>query len=155
MEKRTGAAQRSRQAHKPPQRGNGSRILVVIAVVLAVMIVGVGCGFLTATLNTKQDLEDVRPAASSQIYDINGNELANVHAEQNRVPVKISQVPEHLKDAFIAVEDVRFYDHSGVDPKGIMRAVFANITNKGVAEGGSTITQQLAKNAYLTQDRTY
>ena len=155
MEKRTGAAQRSRQAHKPPQRSNGSRILIVIAVVLAVMIVGVGCGFLTATLNTKQDLEDVRPAASSQIYDINGNELANVHAEQNRVPVKISQVPEHLKDAFIAVEDVRFYDHSGVDPKGIMRAVFANITNKGVAEGGSTITQQLAKNAYLTQDRTY
>ncbi|MDD7677599.1 MAG: penicillin-binding protein 1A [Anaerovibrio sp.] len=155
MEKRTGAAQRSRQAHKPPQRGNGSRILVVIAVVLAVMIVGVGCGFLTATLNTKQDLEDVRPAASSQIYDINGNELANVHAEQNRVPVKISQVPEHLKDAFIAVEDVRFYDHAGVDPKGIMRALIANITNKGVAEGGSTITQQLAKNAYLTQDRTY
>ena len=155
MEKRTGAAQRSRQAHKPPQRSNGSRILIVIAVVLAVMIVGVGSGFLTATLNTKQDLEDVRPAASSQIYDINGNELANVHAEQNRVPVKISQVPEHLKDAFIAVEDVRFYDHAGVDPKGIMRALIANITNKGVAEGGSTITQQLAKNAYLTQDRTY
>lgn len=155
MEKRTGAAQKSRQAHKPPQRSSGSRILLIIAVVITVMIVGVGCGFLTATLNTKQDLEDVRPAASSQIYDINGNELANVHAEQNRVPVKISQVPEHLKDAFIAVEDVRFYEHSGVDPKGIMRAVFANITNKGVAEGGSTITQQLAKNAYLTQDRTY
>lgn len=155
MEKRTGAAQKSRQAHKPPQRSSGSRILIIIAVVITVMIVGVGCGFLTATLNTKQDLEDVRPAASSQIYDINGNELANVHAEQNRVPVKISQVPEHLKDAFIAVEDVRFYEHSGVDPKGIMRAVFANITNKGVAEGGSTITQQLAKNAYLTQDRTY
>lgn len=155
MEKRTGAAQKSRQAHKPPRRNSGSRILLIVAVVLTVMIVGVGCGFLTATLNTKQDLEDVRPAASSQIYDINGNELANVHAEQNRVPVKISQVPEHLKDAFIAVEDVRFYEHSGVDPKGIMRAVFANITNKGVAEGGSTITQQLAKNAYLTQDRTY
>ena len=118
------------------------------------MIAGVGCGFLTATLNTKQDLEDVRPAASSHIYDINGNELANVHAEQNRVPVKIDKIPEHLKDAFIAVEDVRFYEHAGVDPKGIMRAVIANITNKGVSEGGSTITQQLAKNAYLTQDRT-
>ncbi|MCI7234850.1 MAG: penicillin-binding protein 1A, partial [Veillonellaceae bacterium] len=101
-----------------------------------------------------QDLEDVRPAASSHIYDINGNELANVHAEQNRVPVKIDKIPEHLKDAFIAVEDVRFYEHAGVDPKGIMRAVIANITNKGVSEGGSTITQQLAKNAYLTQDRT-
>ena len=52
------------------------------------------------------------------------------------------------------MEDVRFYEHAGVDPKGIMRAVIANITNKGVSEGGSTITQQLAKNAYLTQDRT-
>ena len=155
MEKRTGAAQRSRQAHKPPKKQNSAtRILTVFAVILAVMIAGVGCGFLTATLNTKQDLEDVRPAASSQIYDINGNELANVHAEQNRVPVKIDKIPEHLKDAFIAVEDVRFYEHAGVDPKGIMRAVIANITHKGVSEGGSTITQQLAKNAYLTQDRT-
>lgn len=154
MEKRTGAAKRTRQAHKSPKKNSGTRILTVFAVILAVMIAGVGCGFLTATLNTKQDLEDVRPAASSHIYDINGNELANVHAEQNRVPVKITQVPEHLKDAFIAVEDVRFYDHHGVDPKGIVRAVFANLTNKGVSEGGSTITQQLAKNAYLTQDRT-
>ena len=154
MEKRTGAAKRTRQAHKPPQKNSGTRILTVFAVFLAVMIAGVGCGFLTATLNTKQDLEDVRPAASSQIYDINGNELANVHAEQNRVPVKIDKIPEHLKDAFIAVEDVRFYEHAGVDPKGIMRAVIANITHKGVSEGGSTITQQLAKNAYLTQDRT-
>lgn len=154
MEKRTGAAKRTRQAHKPLQKNSGTRILTVFAVIFAVMIAGVGCGFLTATLNTKQDLEDVRPAASSQIYDINGNELANVHAEQNRVPVKIDKIPEHLKDAFIAVEDVRFYEHAGVDPKGIMRAVMANITNKGVSEGGSTITQQLAKNAYLTQDRT-
>lgn len=154
MEKRTGAAKRTRQAHKPPQKNSGTRILTVFVVILAVMIAGVGCGFLTATLNTKQDLEDVRPAASSHIYDINGNELANVHAEQNRVPVKIDKIPEHLKDAFIAVEDVRFYEHAGVDPKGIMRAVIANITNKGVSEGGSTITQQLAKNAYLTQDRT-
>lgn len=154
MEKRTGAAKRTRQAHKPPQKNSGTRILTVFAVIFAVMIAGVGCGFLTATLNTKQDLEDVRPAASSHIYDINGNELANVHAEQNRVPVKIDKIPEHLKDAFIAVEDVRFYEHAGVDPKGIMRAVIANITNKGVSEGGSTITQQLAKNAYLTQDRT-
>lgn len=155
MEKRTGAAKKQRQAQKTSRKINGSRILIIFAVVLAVMVFGVGCGFLTATLNTKQDLEDVRPAASSQIYDINGNELASVHAEQNRVPVKISQVPEHLKDAFIAVEDVRFYDHAGVDPKGIMRALFANITDQEVSEGGSTITQQLAKNAYLTQDRTY
>ncbi|WP_297965056.1 transglycosylase domain-containing protein [uncultured Anaerovibrio sp.] len=159
MEKRTGAAQqRARQAKKPQKSSGGGgarRLLIVFASIIVVMIIGVGCGFLTATLNTKADLADVRPPASSQIYDINGNEIANVHADENRVPVKMNQIPENLKNAFVAVEDARFYEHSGVDPRGIMRAIWSNITSQGVAEGGSTITQQLAKNAYLTQDRTF
>lgn len=155
MEKRTGAARKTRQNQQPKKNGgNGGRLAMIAIAIVVVMVIGVGCGFLTATLNTRQDLDDVRPAASSQIYDINGKELANVHADQNRVPVKITQIPEHLKDAFVAVEDVRFYDHAGIDPKGILRAVWANIAHQGVSEGGSTITQQLAKNAYLTQDRT-
>lgn len=155
MEKRAGAAKK-RQAKKTPSKNNSiSKIIIILVAIVAVMIAGVGCGLMTAGLNTREDLEDVRPAASSQIYDINGNELATVHAEQNRMPVKISQVPQNLKDAFVAVEDVRFYEHAGVDPRGILRAVVANITNQGVAEGGSTITQQLAKNAYLTQERTF
>ncbi|WP_051533322.1 transglycosylase domain-containing protein [Anaerovibrio sp. RM50] len=159
MEKRTGAAQqRARQAKKPQKptgSSSASRILIIVVSIIAVMIIGVGCGFLTATLNTKADLADVRPPASSQIYDINGNEIANVHADENRVPVKMNQIPENLKNAFVAVEDARFYEHSGIDPRGIMRAMWSNITSQGVAEGGSTITQQLAKNAYLTQDRTF
>ena len=61
------SGQKNKTAHKPPQKNSGTRILTVFAVILAVMIAGVGCGFLTATLNTKQDLEDVRPAASSHI----------------------------------------------------------------------------------------
>lgn len=155
MEKRTGAAQRTKQAQKSKKPSSTSRVLIVVAAIFAVMVVGVGCGFLTATLNTRADLADIRPPASSQIYDINGNEIANVHADENRVPVKMNQIPENLKNAFVAVEDVRFYEHSGVDFRGIMRAMWANISNQGVSEGGSTITQQLAKNAYLTQDRTF
>ena len=155
MEKRTGAAQRTKQTKTPPKQSNISRILIIFAAIIAVMVIGVGCGFLTATLNTKADLADIRPPASSQIYDINGNEIANVHADENRVPVKMNQIPENLKNAFVAVEDVRFYEHSGVDFRGIMRALWANISHQGVSEGGSTITQQLAKNAYLTQDRTF
>ena len=119
------------------------------------MVTGIGCGFLTASMNTKPDLaNDILPPASSQIYDINGNEIANVHAAENRRPVKIAQVPQQLQDAFVAVEDNRFYEHSGVDPRGIARALYTNIRGHGVSEGGSTITQQLAKNAYLTQERT-
>ena len=152
MEKRTGA---SRHPREPKKRSNARRIFLGFAIVVAVMFVGIGCGFLTASMNTKPNLtDDIRPPASSQIYDINGNEIANVHAAENRVPVKINQIPKDLQNAFVAVEDARFYDHSGVDPRGILRAVWANITDRGVSEGGSTITQQLAKNAYLTQERT-
>ncbi|MFA6851298.1 MAG: PBP1A family penicillin-binding protein, partial [Selenomonadaceae bacterium] len=152
MERRTNMNRRSRE----PKKGKGSRrILLSIIAIFVVMLTGIGCGFLTASINTKPNLaDDIRPAASSQIYDINGNEIANVHAAENRVPVSISKIPKNLQNAFIAVEDARFYEHSGIDPRGIIRAAWANITNRGVAEGGSTITQQLAKNAYLTQERT-
>ena len=131
------------------------KVILIIGMILFVMIVGVGCGFLTASLNTRSNLaEDIVPPASSQIYDIHGNEIANIHAAENRRPIGINEIPKNLQNAFIAVEDNRFYDHVGIDPRGIIRAVWANIRGRTVTEGGSTITQQLAKNAYLTQDRT-
>lgn len=147
----------SRQKRTPAKKSGNSagRILLGFLIVVLVMVTGIGCGFLTASMNTKPDLaNDIQPPASSQIFDINGNEIANVHATENRMPVKISQVPKNLQDAFVAVEDNRFYDHMGVDPRGIMRAIWSNLRGQTIAEGGSTITQQLAKNAYLTQDRT-
>ncbi|MBO9621857.1 MAG: penicillin-binding protein [Sphingomonas sp.] len=69
-------------------------------------------------------------------------------------PVDAAKLPKHVRNAFIAIEDRRFYDHFGVDPRGILRAVIHNVTSSGGSQGGSTITQQLAKNAFLTQDRT-
>lgn len=154
MEKRS---QRSHQQQRSPKKGNATKhkTLLGIAIVLLVMLTGIGCGFLTASMNTKSDLaDDIRPPASSLVYDANGNEIATIHAAENRMPVKLDQVPKNLQDAFVAVEDNRFYDHIGVDPRGIARAIWANLRGRTVSEGGSTITQQLAKNAYLTQDRT-
>lgn len=146
------------QKKRSPQNTAGThlkRVFVGFLIVFLVMVVGVGCGFLTASMNTKPDLiNDIRPPASSQIYDINGNEIANVHSTENRMPVKLAQIPRELQNAFVAVEDNRFYDHMGVDLRGIARAMWANLRGRTVSEGGSTITQQLAKNAYLTQDRT-
>lgn len=131
------------------------KMILVVGLILFVMVIGVGCGFLTASLNTRSNLaEDIVPPASSQIYDIHGNEIANIHAAENRRPIGINEIPKNLQNAFIAVEDNRFYDHIGIDPRGIVRAIWANIRGRTVTEGGSTITQQLAKNAYLTQDRT-
>ncbi|MDQ0202687.1 transglycosylase domain-containing protein [Pectinatus haikarae] len=149
----------SNRTQTPARRsGNGGwqKTASIAVVILVVMVIGVGCGFLTATINTKPDmLHNIEPPASSQIYDINGNLIETVHAVENRVPVPIAKIPPALQNAFIANEDARFYDHFGIDPRGILRAIWANLTNKEIAEGGSTITQQLAKNAYLTQDRTW
>ncbi len=131
------------------------KIFIGLIIVLLVMATGIGIGFVTANLNVKADLsKDILPPASSQIYDSAGNEIANIHATENRMPVKIEQIPENLRNAFVAIEDNRFYEHKGIDPRGLLRAFYTNIIAQEIAEGGSTITQQLAKNAYLTQDRT-
>ncbi|HYC61091.1 MAG TPA: PBP1A family penicillin-binding protein [Thermoanaerobaculia bacterium] len=83
--------------------------------------------------------------------------LTSVLSEQleNRSPVTLQQMPQHLQDAVVAAEDSRFWHHPGVDPLGIVRAVFRNVKSKGVSEGGSTLTQQLVKNYFLTSERTY
>lgn len=82
--------------------------------------------------------------------------LTSILSEQleNRRPVTLDQVPKHMQDAVVATEDVRFWHHPGVDPLGITRALFRNLKSGGVAEGGSTLTQQLVKNYYLTSERT-
>lgn len=122
---------------------------------ILIVILGAGCGFVGATLQSLPDIgNNMQPAASSQIFDIHGKLISTVHSAENRVPVPIDKVPKNLQNAFIAAEDVRFYEHNGIDPRGILRALATNILHSGVSQGGSTITQQLAKNAFLTQERT-
>lgn len=140
---------------KPPKKKSPlRRFLWIVGILVFLIVAGAGCGFIGATMSDLPDVANVKPAASSQIYDVHGNLITTVHATENRLPVKLSQVPKDLQNAFIATEDNRFYSHHGVDPIGIMRAIWVNIAHDGVAEGGSTITQQLARNAFLTQDRT-
>lgn len=150
--------QERNSTEKGSQRSNKkkfSKLAVILAVVLLVTITGAGLGFLTASIHTMPSLKDeIRPAASSQIYDANGKLITTIHSVENRVPVSINKIPKDLQNAFVAAEDARFYQHMGVDPRGILRALWSNLTGGTVSEGGSTITQQLAKNALLTQERT-
>ncbi|WP_416899804.1 MAG: transglycosylase domain-containing protein [Minwuia sp.] len=87
------------------------------------------------------------------ILDVNGEELAVYGAAGSRA-VPLERLPDHLIDAVIAIEDRRFFYHVGVDPIGILRAIFTNLTSGRVVQGGSTLTQQLAKNLYLGPERT-
>lgn len=150
MENNTG----SPSARSKKKRFNYKKLLLFFIIVWIVVLMGVGLGFLTASINPQTAITQIRPPASSQIYDVNGKLLSNIHSVENRLPVTLKKIPKNLQNAFVAVEDARFYQHNGIDPRGILRAVWSNITSKGVAEGGSTITQQLAKNAYLSQERT-
>ena len=106
-------------------------------------------------------LTDVPPpsasatATATRILYSDGSELGRVGAE-NRIPVRITQVPEHVQLAVLAAEDRGFYSEPGISPKGIARALLTNVRGGGkVQQGGSTITQQYAKNAFLTSERTY
>ena len=104
-------------------------------------------------------LTELRPGASrtpTEIVDHNGQTFLSVYGPEWRVtePVVLSELPDHVTNAFLAAEDVRFRSHFGVDPLGIGRAALSNVRAGGVAQGGSTITQQLAKNHFLTAERT-
>ena len=145
---------------KPPDKNkklksNFLKWIVAIVVIVAVISAGSLLGFYTASLKSMPNLkDDIQPDVSSQIFDINGKVIANIHAGENRVPVSINKIPQNLQNAFIATEDIRFYQHSGIDPRGILRAVWSNLTGGQISEGASTITQQLARNAMLSQEQT-
>lgn len=130
---------------------------VLLLFVLAGGIIGIcgGLGVFKGIIDSAPTitLEDASPTRySSFIYDAEGNQIAKlVAADSNRVPVTMEQIPQDLADAFVAVEDARFYEHNGIDIMGILRAgVTAIKTGFKRQEGASTITQQLIKNTVLT-----
>ncbi len=145
----------NRENGRRRSKKNRRAITIVAVLVFLVMLTGAALGFLTASIHTMPSLKgEIRPAVSSQIFDANGKLITTIHSVENRLPVSINKIPKNLQNAFIAAEDVRFYQHSGIDPRGILRAIWSNMTDRGISEGGSTITQQLARNALLSQDQT-
>ena len=105
------------------------------------------------TLPPIQSLEISKRPPSFQIVDLNGRTLAT-RGDMGGAAVTLKELPRYVPQAFVAIEDRRFYHHYGIDPIGVSRALVANIMRRGVSQGGSTLTQQLAKNLFLTQERT-
>ncbi|WP_118803080.1 penicillin-binding protein 1A [Haemophilus haemolyticus] len=108
---------------------------------------------LKSELPSVEALKTVELQQPMQIYTADGKLIGEV-GEQRRIPVKLAEVPQRLIDAFLATEDSRFYDHHGLDPIGIARALFVAVNNGGASQGASTITQQLARNFFLTPEKT-
>jgi penicillin-binding protein 1A len=138
----------------PPPRGRWRRIwpwllgsLAVLAVVFVALIV-----WLTLTAPLGRALEPLK-SPSLILTDSDGKPIAR-RGDYKEAPVDIARLPTHVPAALIAIEDRRFYEHWGVDPRGIVRALFRNAQAGGVQQGGSTITQQLAKTSFLSAERS-
>ncbi len=127
-----------------------ARVLSALLLLLSI----VGSAYLLKDLPSPRRLTSQDNfAVSTQIFDRNQELLYEIFAEEHRVPIKIGDMPDHLKQATIAIEDKNFYSHFGFDIQGIIRALTHNLQGDSL-EGGSTITQQLVKNALLTPERS-
>ena len=129
--------------------------ITVVLIIFSVLI-GILGGFLywtVADLPSVKLLEEYAPMESSMVYSSDGQLLTELYLER-RTFIPCYQIPDHVKKAFISVEDVRFYRHPGVDFIGILRALWHDIKAGGIVEGGSTITQQLARMLFLESDKS-
>ena len=136
---------------------NTVRVLAIVLLMLMLAGVGIVLGIARAYVDTAPSLDLTLiddQAQTSFIYDANRNLITDYKGTENRVMVSISQVPEALQHAFVAVEDARFYTHNGLDIKRILGALVNNFIT-GSQQGGSTITQQLIKNTILSSEQSY
>lgn len=129
---------------------------LALIIILTGLVLAAACMVVFNTLVARQDvslLEEPLPAATI-FYDQNKEEVLRISPKKAEA-VTYDSLPEHLIQAVVAVEDKRFFEHSGTDLQGIGRALMTNLTNGRTVQGASTITQQLAKNVFLSQERTW
>ena len=134
-----------------------SRVMRLLLFIL-LLPAALGAGFAYGIVNYLE-IPDVKqlatygPRSATRLYADDGALFAELFVEK-RTPIPLRDMPDHLRRAFIAIEDIRFYQHFGIDPRGIARAAFKNLTRKGLTEGASTITQQLARNLFLSPKKS-
>ena len=127
--------------------------LCVFAIILSIFI-GFCFYYLAVTKGVKIDEKKLINVDNSAIYyDYNGEKIAEVSSFKTVVSGQL--IPDNLKNAFVAIEDKRFYSHNGIDYKGLIRATLKNIASFSFKQGASTITQQLVKNTHLTSEKTF
>ncbi|HET6642879.1 MAG TPA: PBP1A family penicillin-binding protein [Gaiellaceae bacterium] len=147
---------RQRRRARAKQRRN----LAVVVGILVVIVAGIAAAGITgaAAIAPRCDLNRLRPVQIGQnsfVYAADGSLLGSIPAEKNRQPVRLNRVSKWMRLATVSIEDRRFYEHGGVDLEGIARALAADVRAGRVVEGGSTITQQLVRNLYISREVTF
>lgn len=141
--------------HRPKARKRHWREYIIDGIiVLTILSTFVGIGYALIGLPNTDNLGNLSLVSATQVFDVNGQLISKLF-EENRVVVSLTSISPFVQQAVIANEDSRFYNHFGIDPIGVARATLVNIRHGSIVEGGSTITQQLAKNLFLTQEQTF
>jgi len=144
--------------HSPKKKRSKKKVIFYIFLVLLFLFAGSFLGIVIYAASTLPDWnpQQLSGAKTTMLYDDEGNLVARLHAEENRTEVTLDKVPQDLINAFIATEDQDFYKHHGINLKGIARAIITNISSGDLTgQGASTITQQLARNAFLSFDKRW
>ncbi|GAX38200.1 transglycosylase domain-containing protein [Nodularia sp. NIES-3585] len=128
-------------------------ITMLVSSIVAGGLVGLAISF--RNLPDVRQLRNFVPSETTYIYDINGKLLTSLHGEANREVMSLDRISPNLKRAVLASEDSHFYDHHGINPSGVGRALIVNLAAGSVREGGSTVTMQLVKNLFLSQKRAF
>ena len=128
--------------------------LVVSLGVVGTALAGLAAALIYPNLPPLEALTDYRPKQPLRVYTADGA-LIGEFGEERRAFVAIDKVPAHMKQAIIAAEDERFYRHGGVDTLGVLRAAGSNLLSGGAKEGASTITMQVARNFFLSNEKTF
>ncbi|WP_106767793.1 transglycosylase domain-containing protein [Paenibacillus faecalis] len=158
VKKNKEAPKTTKKSSKKKKGNRGKKIGWALFFTTVIAIFCALAGYLFIMISGEKILEENKDKltayGTSKVYDRNGVLMGELSIQKSE-PVKIEDIPEQLKNAFIATEDKRFYEHSGIDIWAIGRAAVKDIMARSLVEGGSTITQQLAKNIFLTRDKTF
>jgi len=155
-------SRRERQKRRRRNRGSPVKRVIAMAGMLAVCAITVGAiaiaGWVVNVAQSAPNIKTLRPrvpGAPSAVYAGDGSLLGYIYSPELHTGVSAARIPQIVKDATIAIEDRRFYQHGGVDYVGIGRAAWKDVTAGKVVEGGSTITQQLVRNLYTGREKTF
>lgn len=138
----------------------GFFLILLFIIIFSFSFIGVTSEYqqvesLDEMLDKSITLDDFSVSSNSYMYDTTGNIISEIYSENNRIYLPYQQIPVKFVEAVIATEDRQFFSHKGFDMNGMTRALFVNAAKQGIKQGGSTITQQLVRNIYLNNERTY
>lgn len=153
---------KDKKKDKKKNKKKRRKILAIISVIFLLLVVVCWFAFGRKAMQLRSEAKDIveestvdtfKASQTSIVYDTNGKQLTKLKGEKDAYYLSFQDLPENAVNAMIAVEDQNFYKHSGVDYKGVLRAAVSFVTKKGeITQGGSTITQQLARTVFLNRE---